>query len=265
MKTNLFSQLAMCLIALEERIEETMYFSLASSAINETAKLKELSLPSLLLGKVRKVVTSPLYMEYNNSRRERVLSHFPKYANSYSLIKLTASWEEFILECITVMEMAKTDDYSMKNELIIRQDLRNRRTGRKSGTLLLKELDKLYKLDIVQSTDFQVIYSIYKLRDCIAHRDGVVSKWDFDKNSNFINTLWKKAMVEQKEQSFSAWTLAGERKFETILKYEKKQWFENQVIVLKDTEICDIGLNFIDVGDTVFNRLVDYGKVNHIR
>jgi hypothetical protein len=265
MKTNFFSQLAIPLTGLEESIEETMYFSLASAVIGESVELKELPLPSFLLGEVRHVATSPLYFEYNKNRKEKVLNHFPRYANYYSLIKLTASWEEFMLECIIVMEMAKTADYTLKNEIIIRKDLRDRGIGHKSGTGLLKELDKLYQLEVAQAKEFEVIASIYKLRDCIAHRDGVISRWDLDKNGNFMNTVWKKAIVKEKKQSLSAWTLAGKSKFETVIKDEKKQWFENQVIVLGDKDICDIGLSFIEIGSIVFNRLVNYGKANNIR
>ena len=265
METDFFSQLVMRLIRLEESIEETMYFSLASSIKGETVELKEQFLPSFLLVEVRQVATSPLYFEYNKNRKQHVLSQFATFANSYSLIKLTACWEAFMLEYIIVMEMAKTDDYGLKNQTIIRKDLRDKGTGNKSGTGLLKELDKLYQLNIVQSSEFQVIDSIYKLRDCIAHRDGVISKWDLDKNSDFMNTVWKKAVVKENKQTLSAWTLAGKNKFKTILKDEKKQWFQNQVIVLKDTETCDIGLSLIEIGNTVFNRLVDYGKAHHFR
>ncbi|MFZ5902966.1 MAG: hypothetical protein ACOYZ8_05395 [Chloroflexota bacterium] len=267
MKNDFFSQLAIRLTSLEESIEETMYFSLAASLIVSAFDIKNLPLPSFLLGEVRQIVTSSLYFEYNESRKQKVLRHFPRYATSYSLIKLTASWEEFMLECIIVMEMAKTDDYSWKNETIIRKDLRNRGIGSKSGAELLKELDKLYKLQIMRkhSKEFQIISSIYKLRDCIAHRSGVISKWDLDKNTKFMTTVWKKVVVKKDKQIVSAWTLAGKSSFETVVRDEKKQWIENEVIVLKDTEICDIGLSFDEVGNLVFSKLVEYGKANNIK
>ena len=255
----------MRIVAFEEIIEETMYFALASSLIGNTFEIKKLPLPEFVLGEVRKVVTSPLYFEYNKNRKQKVLSHFSRYANSYSLIKLTASWEEFMIECIIVMQMAMKDDYSLKNETTIRKDIRNKGIGSKSGTALLKELDNSYQLKIVESKEYQIISSIYKLRDCIAHRNGVISKWDLDRNSNFMKTIWKKAVVKEKKQTFSAWILAGKSRFETVLKDEKKQWIEDQVIILKDTEICDIGLNCIEIGNIVFNKLVEYGKINNIR
>jgi len=258
MKTNFFSQLVIRLTSLEESIEEIMYFSLASSMIEQSFDLKSLSLPSFLLGEVRQVVTSPLYFEYNKNRKQKVLNHFPRYANSYSLIKLTASWEEFMLECIIVMEMSKTDDYGLANEIVIREKLKKEGIGSKSGAELLKALDKLYQLNIVQSKEFQIVSSIYKLRDCIAHRNGVISKWDLDKNSRFMKTIWKKVVIKDKKQNQSAWTVAGEIKFSTVIKDAKKQWLENQIIVLKDTEICDIG-------NIVFDKLVAYGKTNNIR
>ncbi len=265
METNLFSQLHIRLASLEEQIEEFIYFSLTASALKASSTIELLDLPNFILGEVRQVITSSLYLEYNKSRKQNIIKNFSKYANSYSLVMLSASWEEFMLECIIVMEMTKTDNYALKNERMIRQNLQSEGFGSKSGTELLKELDRLYGLGISQSKEFQIISSNYNLRNCIAHRNGVISKWDLDKSKDFMKTIWKKAIVKEKKQTISAWTLAGKGRFETVLVDEKKQWFENQIIVFKDTEICDIGLNFIEIGNFAFKKLVDYGKVNNIR
>ena len=263
MDTDFYSQLFFRLSALEERIEETMYFSLASSAIDEAIKLNELSLPNFLLAEVRQVISSPLYLTYNDNTKQKVLSNFPQYANSYSLIKLTASWEEFMLECTMVMEMAKTDDYGLRNQTILRESLR--KAGNKNGISLLKDLDKLYQLSFVESVQFEVIRSMYKLRDCIAHRDGVISRWDLDKNNDFMSTVWKKAVVKKNNRIVSAWKLAGKAKFSTVLEDKRKQWVKDQVIVLEDIEICDIGLSLLEIGSIVFQKLLDYGRAHQFR
>lgn len=59
--------------------------------------------------------------------------------------------------------------------------------------------------------------------------------------------------------------MAGKRKFDKVLVVEKKQWVENQVIVLSDTDVCDIGLSLFDIGIILFDKLVAYGKENNIR
>ena len=195
MQTNFFSQLVIRLTGLEENIEEGMYFSLASSFVGESKDLSALSLPSYLLGEVRHVVTGPQYFEYNENRKKKVLNGYSKYANFYALIKLTASWEEFLLECITVMEMSKTDNYGLENEIKIKELISSEGLKSKSGYELLKALDRKYHLGINQSQEYQIASSGYKLRDCIAHRNGVVAKWDLDKNSKFMKTIRKKAII----------------------------------------------------------------------
>jgi len=117
-KSNLYSQLIMRLMILEESIEETMYFSLFAGEIHAASDKSKLSLPDFLLGQVRQEVTTPSYFNYSKSRARKVIDGFPSYANLYSVIKLSASWEAFLLELLLIMKMgAPVENWTLENKI----------------------------------------------------------------------------------------------------------------------------------------------------
>ena len=263
MRTNLFSQLVIRLMDLEVEIEETMYFALVAEKIHRISDKERLNLPNFLLGEVRQEVTSSLYFDYFKSRKQKIIDRFPSYANLYAIIKLTASWEAFLIECLVVMQMGEPIERWTRELESTTRELIRREHGNKSGPNLLRELDQLYSLGIVSGQKFRSLVSIYKIRDCIAHRNGIISSWDFDKKSNVMATSWKKAVVKG-EKGTTAWEVAGTRKFSTVLVRDNREWFENQNIIIEASEVCDIALNIIELGNKVFQRLIMWVNTHNI-
>jgi hypothetical protein len=202
--------------------------------------------------------------ELNESEKAHVAKEFGKWIRANGIRELLETFSIFMFELYSIMFLVRQHQKQLDRKFNKCRPQRFERMG------IGDQVERIAEVVTVMESSVKIVRSLNKVRNCYAHRRGVVGSPDLDPGTDNLHVYWTALQIQVREPNgnvVSEGDKVGKR-FENggavqlATTQRSKVFAAGSELMLEKHELKEICLCVLSIGQSLFNETVGLTKAS---